>query len=203
MACLVFAGMLTSLRRGSGLGWSCSFLWKGDYCDFHSWKKGNKPCVELLTRTLRHFRALTRWSARAMQMNCVVNDPRPSQEHSGRWSCTNCIWQNSLSDLHAALSSRRLHNVGRHGGNGGNPQKRVSIKKNAGTIFSAASTNLLQILNSGFLRNVNPDKPILVHLRCLGDVCVIACLASAGYCVLFYGSGPVWGDSVYSEAVAI
>jgi len=45
--------------------------------------------------------------------------------------------------------------------------------------------------NGGFLGNVHPDKPILVHLRCFDDACMIARPTSAGYCVLFYSRVPV------------
>lgn len=68
--------------------------------------------------------------------------------------------------------------------------------------------------NIGFLGNINPDKPILVHLRCLVDVCVFTCPTSAGCCVLLRAvgqfeeilfvvkvwlRGPVPGDSKAGE----
>lgn len=63
-----------------------------------------------------------------------------------------------------------------YGRNGRNLWKRVSIKKQAGTIFSAASTNPLQRQK----RNSHaecwlPDKPILVRLGCFDDVCMFTC----------------------------
>lgn len=77
-----------------------------------------------------------------------------------------------------------------YGRNGRNLWKRVSIKKQAGTIFSAASTNPLQRQK----RNSHaecwlPDKPILVRLGCFDDVCMFTCSTSTGYCVLFTAVG--------------